>query len=110
MILTKFYSLVPVIQVLCVLMFMRVSSFPPTLQFFSEVILAWCRLAVNNDILTFIICIYLFGSRLVGLMVLGLVLIYLLDYSSIIHYNNRKSLGVSIIYIGILMLFSFIVV
>nr|QDO72043.1 NADH dehydrogenase subunit 4 [Schistosoma haematobium]QDO72053.1 NADH dehydrogenase subunit 4 [Schistosoma haematobium] len=110
LILTKFYSLVPVIQVLCVLMFMSVSSFPPTLQFFSEVILAWCSLAVNNDILTFIICIYLFGSSLVGLMVLGLVLIYLLDYSSIIHYNNSNSLGVSIIYIGILMLFTFIVV
>nr|UFQ87242.1 NADH dehydrogenase subunit 4 [Schistosoma guineensis] len=110
LILTKFYSLVPVVQVLCVLMFMSVSSFPPTLQFFSEVILAWCSLAINNDILTLTVCIYLFGSSLVGLMILGLVLTYLLDHSSIVSYNNSNSLGVSIIYVGILMLFTFIMI
>lgn len=110
LILAKFYGLVPVIRVLCVLMFMGVSSFPPTLQFFSEVILAWCGLVVGNDILTFVVCIYLFRSRLVGLMILGLVLIYLLDCNRIVRYNNRKNLGVSIVYIGILMLFTFIVI
>nr|QDO72031.1 NADH dehydrogenase subunit 4 [Schistosoma haematobium] len=110
LILASFYSFVPVIQVLCVLIFISVSGFPPTLQFFSEVILVWCSLIVSNDILTFIIWIYLFGSSLVGLLVLGLVLVYLFDNSSIISYNNNNSLSVGIIYIVILMLSIFLII
>nr|BAV82959.1 NADH dehydrogenase subunit 4 [Schistosoma margrebowiei] len=110
-ILASFCSVVPLVQVLSVLIFMGVSSFPPTLQFFSEVMLVWCSLVSGGDsLLMLIVCLYLFGSSLVGLMVLGFVIVYLFDHSWIVNYNYYTSLSVGVIYVSIMMLMIFIMV
>nr|BAV81470.1 NADH dehydrogenase subunit 4 [Schistosoma mattheei] len=108
-VLSSFCSFTFIVQILCVLMFISVSSFPPTLQFFSEIILVWCSLIVGDNVLMMIVCVYLFGSSLVGLIMLGFILIYLLDHSGIVNYNCYSSLGVSIIYISILVVSSFVI-
>nr|QIQ48856.1 NADH dehydrogenase subunit 4 [Schistosoma spindale] len=110
LILSKLISVILITQLISVFVFLGVSSFPPTLQFISEVILVWCSIVINDYVLIIIISLYLFGSSLVVLLLLGLVVICLFSETNVIRLNSNNWMIVSIIYTSILCLLMFIFV
>ena len=109
LILSTIFCSVIFIQVVSVIVFMGVSSFPPTLQFFGEVVVAVISLLRQDFVLILSAVIILFGGRLLGLMVLGLVINSLLDRKGVI-VRSIKGLLVYVIYFMFIGLLMFVVV
>ena len=109
LILSTVFCSVIFIQVVSVMVFMGVSSFPPTLQFFGEVVVVVVSLLRQDFVLILSAVIILFGGRLLGLMVLGLVINSLLDRKGVI-VRSIKGLLVYVIYFMFIGLLMFMVV
>nr|YP_626436.1 NADH dehydrogenase subunit 4 [Schistosoma spindale]AAZ57323.1 NADH dehydrogenase subunit 4 [Schistosoma spindale] len=108
LVLSSLMSVALVTQMICIFVFLGASSFPPTLQFLSEIILVWCSIIINDYPLMIVISLYLFGSSLVVLLLLGSIVIRLFSETNIIRLNGNNWIIVSIIYTIILCLLMFI--